>query len=180
MKKILQLVTSLTIISAVCAAILATVDAVTKDQIANIQRQSTVNAAKLVMLPSVKSVEKIEGFEGAFAGKTDDGKIISYAIVGSDMQGYGGKISLMVGFDGEASIITYKKLEASETPGLGTKLSSPEFKKQFRGMSTKNEIKVKNDGGTVEAITSATITSRAVCRAINNASATLQKVKAAK
>ncbi len=180
MKKILQLVTSLTLISAVCAAILATVDAVTKDQIANIQKQSTVNAAKLVMLPSVKSVEKLEGFEGAFVGKADDGKIISYAIVGSDMQGYGGKISLMVGFDGESSIITYKKLEAAETPGLGTKLSSPEFKKQFRGIKIKQEIKVKADGGTIDAITSATITSRAVCRAISDARATLQKITEAK
>ncbi len=180
MKKIFQLIASLTIISAVCAAVLATVDAVTKERIADIQKQSTANAAKLVMLNSVKNIEPLTGYEGAFAGRDGNGEILCYAITGSDMQGYGGRISLMVGFTKDLSIVTYRKLEASETPGLGTKLSSPEFMNQFHGMNAAQDIAVKNDGGGVEAITSATITSRAICRAINDARATLQKIQSKK
>ena len=58
---------------------------------------------------------------------------------------------------------------AYSTPGLGSNLSSPGLMKQFKGLDAKEDIKVKKDGGTVEAITSATITSRAVCEAINAA-----------
>ena len=75
----------------------------------------------------------------------------------------------MVGFTPDFKISTYKKLIASETPGLGTNLSSPAFMKQFEGMDAAKPLAVKKDGGRIEAITSATITSRAVCGAINDA-----------
>ena len=75
----------------------------------------------------------------------------------------------MVGFTPDVKIVSYKKLEAAETPGLGSNLTSPGFMKQFSGMDASSALAVKKDGGTVEAITSATITSRAVCSAINDA-----------
>jgi electron transport complex protein RnfG len=75
----------------------------------------------------------------------------------------------MVGFTPDYKISTYKKLLATETPGLGTNLSSPAFMKQFVGMDASTPLSVKKDGGKIEAITSATITSRAVCGAINDA-----------
>ena len=59
-------------------------------------------------------------------------------------------------------------LQASETPGLGMKLKTPEFAGQFAGKDA-TSLKVKKDGGDIEAITAATITSRAVCRAIEDA-----------
>ena len=62
----------------------------------------------------------------------------------------------------------YKKLIAAETPGLGSKLDSPAFSSQFENRSARS-LKVKKDGGEIEAITAATITSRAVCKAIENA-----------
>jgi len=75
----------------------------------------------------------------------------------------------MVGFTPDFRISTYKKLVATETPGLGTNLSSPAFMKQFAGMDATSPLSVKKDGGKIDAITSATITSRAVCGAINDA-----------
>ncbi len=50
-----------------------------------------------------------------------------------------------------------------ETPGLGTKADEPWFKKQFVGKTNADKIKVGKDGGTIDAITAATISSRAVC-----------------
>lgn len=167
MKKIVHLVLSLTIISAVCAAVLATVNAVTKDQIANIKTQAKLNAAKLVLPKSAKTIE--DSGDGIFTGKDAAGKAIAYAVVGKSPKGYGGDIVLMIGFTADYTVVDYRKLEAAETPGLGSNLASPAFMKQFKGMPAANDIAVAKDGGNVEAITSATITSRAVCDAVNNA-----------
>ena len=177
MKKIIQLVLSLTIIAAVCAAVLATVNAVTKDQIATIKIRATQSAARLVMPASVKSVEQHgEGADAYFVGKGANGQPIAYALKGVSNQGYGGDIVLMIGFLPDRTIVTYQKLEASETPGLGSNLTSEDFMKQFKGLSAARDLSVKKDGGEVDAITSATITSRAVCGAINAARARLDKI----
>jgi electron transport complex protein RnfG len=180
MKKTLPLIASLTIISAVCAAVLATVDAVTKKQIAAIREKAAFNAAKHV-IPPVKTLEKIKGQNGeedAFIGKNAAGKIVACAVVGKDTKGYGGLISLMVGFTPEKKIIGYKKLEAYETPGLGMNLTAESFVRQFKGMDATHDIKTKKDGGEVDVITSATITTRAVCRAINAARRRMEKILA--
>ena len=177
MKKIVQLVLSLTVIAAVCAAVLATVNAVTKEQIASIKERATQNAARLVMPASVKEVERRSADGGDwFVGKGANGKPLAYALKGVSHQGYGGDIVLMVGFLPDRTIVTYQKLEAAETPGLGSNLTSEGFMKQFKGMPAARNIAVSKDGGEVEAITSATITSRAVCGAINAARARLDAI----
>ena len=175
MKKILQLVISLTAIAAVCAGVLATVNAVTKGRIAEIQELIAERSAKEVMGEGVANVEKtaLQDGETLYRGVDASGKAVAYALKGKSSQGYGGDIVLMVGLSPDMKIVTYRKLVASETPGLGSKLSTPEFMNQFSGMDASTDISVKKDGGAVEAITSATITSRAVCDAINNARATL-------
>ena len=183
MKKFMQPVLSLTLIAAVCAAVLAAVNSVTQVRIGQIKVEAARHAAKRVMPAEVKTVETVEGRNGepdSFIGKAADGKDAGYAIVGRDSHGYGGDIALMVGFSPDFKIIGYVKLEASETPGLGSKLSTPEFSGQFKGMDARRELKVKKDGGDVEAITSATITSRAVCAAINAAKARLDVILAAR
>ena len=70
-------------------------------------------------------------------------------------------------------ICCYKTLAAAETPGLGMKLNTPEFSGQFAGKDG-TALKVRKDGGDIDAITSATITSRAVCNAIAVAVAKLR------
>ena len=150
MKKILSLVASLTAICAVCAGVLAYVNEITKGPIAAAAEKAK-EAARLAVLC---------GEEG-------------YAAEGRSGEGYGGDIVLMVGFKKDKkTVISYKVLQASETPGLGMKLSTPEFSSQFRGKDG-SSLKVRKDGGEIEAITSATITSRAVCRAIADAQSKL-------
>ena len=150
MKKMLGLLVSLTLISGACAAVLAYVNSITKDPIAATAEQAR-EAAKAAVLC---------GEEG-------------YAVEGRSGEGYGGDIVLMVGFKKDKkTVISYKVLQASETPGLGMKLKTPEFAGQFSGKDG-SALKVKKDGGDIEAITSATITSRAVCKAIADAQSKL-------
>ena len=151
MKKILGLVLSLTIISGVCAGVLAYVDSITKEPIKATAEKNREQAKKAVLC----------GQEG-------------YTAEGMCKDGYGGDITLMVGFKTDKkTVISYKVLAASETPGLGMKLKTPEFAGQFAGKNG-TSLKVKKDGGEIEAITSATITSRAVCRAIADAQSKLK------
>ena len=146
MKKILGLVLSLTVISAVCAGVLAYINMITADPIKETAAKNEAAAREAVLC----------GEKG-------------YSAVGVSHSGYGGDIRLMVGFrEDKKTVISYKVLAASETPGLGMKLSTPEFAGQFNGKDG-TSLKVKKDGGEVEAITSATITSRAVCEAIADA-----------
>ena len=80
----------------------------------------------------------------------------------------------MVGFAADKkTVVRYRTLEAAETPGLGMNLNPPEFAGQFSGKAG-DSLRVKKDGGEIDAITSATITSRAVCGAIADACAKLK------
>ena len=170
MKKILGLVVSLTAISAVCAGVLAYVNEITKD---SIKATAAANEQRAIMAVMPEGVKKVEPVGEAFAGKDSSGKVVGYAAKGMDAGGYGGDIVLMVGFRADKkTLVAYKVLAATETPGLGMKLSTPEFSGQFVGKNG-SSLKVKKDGGEIEAITSATITSRAVCRAIANANGKL-------
>ena len=175
MKKILGLVVSLTAIAGVCAAVLAYVNALTGKPIAEMRVKKANEAAMAVMPAGVKEVSGADGF---YVGKDASGKIAGYAVAGRDSGGYGGDIVLMVGFCADReTVVCYRTLQASETPGLGTKLSTPEFSGQFAGRKVDSSLKVKADGGSIAAITSATITSRAVCRAVADARARLSSGK---
>lgn len=155
MKKILGLVLSLTVISGVCAGVLAYVDSITKEPIKATAEKNREAAKKAVLC----------GEEG-------------YTAEGTCKDGYGGDITLMVGFKTDKkTVISYKVLAAAETPGLGMKLKTPEFADQFKGKDGTALKVVKSGapkGNEIEAITSATITSRAVCRAIADAQSKLQ------
>ena len=171
MKKTLSLVLSLTAISAVCAGVLAFVNALTQDPIRATAAANEQNAVKAVLPAGVVSVEAAG--DDVFVGRDAAGTVVGYAAKGSDAGGYGGDIVLMVGFEANRrTLVCYRTLAAAETPGLGMKLNSPEFARQFAGRDGSSP-KVRKDGGEIEAITSATITSRAVCRAIADAQSRL-------
>jgi len=176
MKKIVSLVVSLTVIAGVCAAVLAYVNDLTKDPIAEMLVKKTVEAAKAVLPDGTASVDTAQFADGEeyFVGKDSGGAVLGYAVKGSDPGGYGGDVVLMVGFRADRkTVVCYRTLAASETPGLGMKLNTPEFSGQFAGKDG-TALRVKKDGGDVDAITSATITSRAVCGAIAKAAAKLK------
>ena len=85
-------------------------------------------------------------------------------------------IKIMVGFLPDGTINNTEILQQKETPGLGSKMTTSEFRKQFKNKNPKSFIlKVKKDGGDVDAITAATISSRAFCDALERAYNTYEK-----
>ena len=99
-----------------------------------------------------------------------DGERIGAAVRTYSKKGFSGLIWLMVGITDEGEIYDIAVLEHKETPGLGTKMADPKFKDQFKGKNPEDfNIMVKNDGGDVDAITAATISSRAFSDAVQRA-----------
>jgi electron transport complex protein RnfG len=110
-----------------------------------------------------------------YPAKNDD-VVIGYAVNTNTSKGFGGIISLMAGFKPDGTIIDITVLEQKETPGLGTKMAEPGFKDQFKGKNPAEfKLKVEKDGGPVDAITAATISSRAFCDAVQRAYNTIQE-----
>lgn len=108
-----------------------------------------------------------------------DGEVVGLAVKTYSNKGYSGMISLMAGFKSDGTIINITILEQKETPGLGTKMTEPGFKDQFMEKDPVDfKLKVKKDGGKVDAITAATISSRAFCDAIQRAHNTIMKGEA--
>jgi Na+-translocating ferredoxin:NAD+ oxidoreductase subunit G len=105
-----------------------------------------------------------------------DNNIVGYAVKTYTNNGFSGYIGLMAGFKPDGSINNITVLEHKETPGLGTKMTDAGFKGQFNGKNPADfRLKVKKDGGQVDAITAATISSRAFCDAVQRAYNTLKK-----
>jgi electron transport complex protein RnfG len=105
-----------------------------------------------------------------------DGEIVGYAVNTYTNKGFSGYINLIAGFKPDGTIINISVLQQKETPGLGTKMEEAGFKDQFNDKNPSEfQLKVKKDGGPVDAITAATISSRAFCDAVQRAYNTLEK-----
>lgn len=168
---------------AVClisSAVLGGVYAVTKEPIEAAQIAKT-NSAIGAVVPEFDNAPSDEKFEVEVDGKKSiiypakkGGAIVGYAVEASTSNGFGGNITLMVGFKPDSSIVKTSVISHAETPGLGAKIteSDSHFITQFEGKNPgdKNfKMSVTKDGGNVDAITASTITSRAFCDAVNNA-----------
>ncbi len=106
----------------------------------------------------------------------EDGAIKSVAIKAFNNEGFGGRIELIIGILMDGTITGYKIIEQSETPGLGTKVNEPKFSKQFVGKNAyTNNFDLKKDGGEIDAVTGATISSKAVVNAVKSAVAAYNK-----
>ena len=165
---ILKLALTLLIITAVVAAALAGVNSVTAPIIEKINYEKTQNAIEAVLPGGGEALESFPDETGTIRKvyASDTGYAIEVA-----PSGFAGDIVMMVGvIDGKVSGISI--ISQSETAGLGAvaaaKTSAGEvFRNQFIGLS--GELLVSKDGGTIDAITSATITSRAVTNGVNAA-----------
>jgi len=81
--------------------------------------------------------------------------------------GFGGELGVMIGFEIESgNLLGVGITTMSETPGIGTKVRDESFLKQFHAMGKGTVFKVKKDGGGIDAISGATISSRAVAQGI--------------
>ena len=123
-----------------------------------------------------------DGGELEFYPAKKDGQLIGTAVKTYTNNGFGGQVWLMVGFNPDGTIYNYSVLEHKETPGLGSKMDLW-FTKEGRGNIVGKKpgttgLKVTKDGGDVDAITAATISSRAFLDAINRAASEFEGVEA--
>ena len=165
---ILRLALTLLAITAVVAAALAGVNSVTAPAIAELNAQKTQQAIELVLpgggeqlsdIPAVDLVSKVYASETGYAIEVTPG-------------GFDNTITMMVGVDKAGSVLGISIIKHTETAGLGAvaAASTPageNFRGQFVGAS--GSVAVTKDGGQMDAITGATITSRAVCAGVNAA-----------
>lgn len=170
-----NMVLSLLLISMVMSAILGFVYNATKDPIAQAGKVKELNAVKEV-LPDFDNnpaadPKEIDGMVFYKATKAD--QLVGYAAKTFTDKGYGGRFDLMVGFLPGGTINKVVVLEQKETPGLGSNMTKPKFKDQFNNLNISTlkdkKLRVKKDGGTVDAISAATISSRAFCDGLQKA-----------
>jgi len=99
-----------------------------------------------------------------------NGAFIGAAVTGASEKGYNGLVRLMVGFEPDGKIRNIAVLEQKETPGLGTKMKGEKFLRQFRGINPATfDLKARKDGGEVDALAGATISTRAFADAAREA-----------
>ncbi len=136
---------------------------------ANLKKE--IENSLLLLVPAASYQEKSFQGKRVFICRGKGGEIVGYAIIGKG-GGFQGEISLLIALDKEGKkILGIDILESQETPGLGAKIDEPSFKGQFKGKEAeqldvvKGKIEKENE---VEAITGATISSRAVVSIVNN------------
>jgi len=169
----INMVLTLLIITAIASLALGGIYNLTKEPIAIAQREKREKAIKEVIpefdsLLAIKilpeeapdSLSLFHGFkEGEYVGTA----ISSYSNSGYDPT----QIQVMVGFLPDGTIVNTVVTSHKETPGLGTKMDEPVFKDQFKNKHPEVfMLTVMKDGGHVDAITAATISSRAFCEAV--------------
>ena len=153
-----RLVITLLAICAVCSLCLGLVNAVTSGPI-KAAEQAKTEAAMAEVLPA-DSYEEIPYLtDGTIVTKVYQAGDQGYVVQVSP-SGFGGVIDMMVGVDLNGTCTGVSIISMSETAGLGANASKEEFRAQFVGQT--GSVAVTKDGGTIDALTGATITSRAV------------------
>ena len=164
---VLRLAVTLLVIAGVMAAALAGVNSVTAPIIEKLTYEKTQAAVSAVLpgggdtveFPAMDLVSKVYQGENGYAVEVTP-------------SGFDNTITMMVGVDNAGAVTGISIIDHSETAGLGavaaaTTAAGEAFRAQFKGFT--GSVSVTKDGGQVDAITSATITSRAVCAGVNAA-----------
>lgn len=167
-------------ITLVVSLCLGAVNAITVDPIAKQNKLKTENALAQVMDADSEQIDVADGttvttdsgvaVEIISAYKmTKDGQDAGYCVeVGPT--GFGGAVDTMIGIGTDGTITGISVISASsETPGLGARCTEEEFQAQFAGQPADGTVAVAKDGGSITALTGATITSRAVSNGVNAA-----------
>ena len=173
-------------ITAISALLVALVNNMTKDAIA-LSQQQTKNLAKFIVLDTTAEEARVERDTtiniGDFAVtastvvRQSDNTILGYAVEAPSItkSGYADRITLMVGFveqEGEAIINGVEVLSQKETPGLGANMTK-EDNSLIRSIAKKNPASLKfsvtKEGGSFDALTGSTISSRAYANAVETA-----------
>lgn len=165
---VLRLALTLLIITGVVAAALAGVNYITEDVIAQAKLEKTQQAINAVLPGGGEAID--------FTDSTGLVSMVYASEAGYAVQvapsGFNDEVSMMVGIDRSGNVLGISIISHTETAGLGAVAAAKTaagdaFRVQFKGMS--GSVAVTKDGGSVDALTGATITSRAVCEGVNAA-----------
>ena len=190
--KFLKNCLALFVITLVAGISLAFVNEVTKEPIAKAQDKARLEAYEVVypnaefkvmdnsdeiLKASSKSLEKENlsqcSVDDVLAVTDKNGNLIGYVFSATSPSGYGGDIKVAIGVSNKTNKITgFTVLSHSETAGLGAKATEDEFKSQFIGKSANGINYTKNGASNdteIDALSGATITSNAVCEAVDRA-----------
>lgn len=185
MRELIKMVVVLTLISLASGGLLAALRDGTQERIDN-------QVLEFVKGPAVRDILKDAANDPiASRFQIKDGEVLRtffVAVIGgqprgvaveSSGKGYGGDVGLMVGIDvSEDKIMGVGVTTMSETPGLGARAKTdPKFTAQYKGRKLTEPIKVTQDGGPINAISGATITSRAVSSGVADALALYERLK---
>jgi len=186
-----RLVIVLVFVAAVSALLLAQLDTITAPKIKQSRIDFKLKMVKKVLPPydndpnadreivpldatgtaHVKvEVDNERGKEGLVVYPAyKDGKLVGQAFAVTSHEGYSGDIDLLIGVDPNGAITGLEVINHAETPGLGAKIVSEQTwagKRELVGRTLADSIEVKKDGGQIDAIAGATISPRAVCKAV--------------
>ncbi len=170
------------IVSAVSGLLLAYSESITGPIISKNQLKTETEAQNNI-LPSKTFSEFTANENGnsiSFKVGFDESNNVTGAVFKVSPKGFGGPINTLVGINKEGKVTGFKILSLSETPGLGSKLTSETFTENLKTLLSLNSnprFKVKKDGGDVDAITAATISSRAFCLGLSEAQETFNNYK---
>ncbi len=164
-RHMIRLVVVLTAICAAVAGMLAVVNNMTEETIAENDRKAR-EAAVLAVFPEGDSCREYVTSDGTTVYFAADGEYMIGYCVNVSPQGYSGEINMMVGIDSDGAVSGIKIVSLSETPGVGTKVTGDVFLSQFFGKNGEEPLAV---GGNVDGIGGATFSSKAVTAGVNEA-----------
>ncbi len=187
MREIIKMIVVLSVLSLVSGGLLAAINNQTKEQ-AQLQLIKYVKGPALRKIFQDASNDPISSRFEITEGKTTrdvfvgvlDGEPRGIAFETFGKGGYGGYVGLMVAVDvKDEKLIGVAVTSHAETPGMGARAETdPAFTDQFQGLPVKEEpFKVRQDGGTIDALSGATLTSRAVCLATSEAAQIYEQIK---
>ena len=174
---IVRMIVALTAVGVLSSIILVNIYSYSTPKI-KINNEAETEKAIGEIFPGTKSIETLKG--NIYKAKDEQSKILGYAFL-AEGNGYQGAIKLLIGVDeGLKTLEGMEVLESQETPGLGAEINTASFKNQFKGLPlTRNIEYVKNQKPSetyqIEAITGATISSRAVVNIINKGTSDIKK-----
>ena len=168
-KSILVPTAVLFVICVVVSAALAGTNLLTKDKIAE-QQALKAEESRGIVLDSADSFEAQDN--GEYYAGIKDGQTVGY-VFETESKGYGGTVRVMTGISSEGEITGVVVLSHSETPGLGANAEKEDFRNQYKQAAPESGIEIVKyqtpAEGQIEAMTGATITTKAVTQAVNQA-----------
>ena len=167
-------------ITLVASAGVGVVNMITVEPIAQSKQAATTAALTEVLPPFDETTSEeltIDEMPITVYTATKGGVVAGYAVQSMSKLGFGGAVRMMVGFDPDGRVVNINVLEQTETPGLGTKmcdegtplLGSAKGQRLEDKQLVDGKLAVRKDGGDVDALTAATISSRAYVDAVNRA-----------